>query len=181
MERIRVRYAITVAYWFHLNRSEILSSFKRDLLRLKRAPINSNSSLQISIFQILQIFDISYSQFKLSFKKKYLFPKMPKNHPNIYTKPQNIGLCSKWRDLALVEMCSRHWHKWHVERRQNSLQVKSRLNCFLASSYEPSFLLFSIVILLLFIYALINLFVLVTCLIFFNFWLHLHVKCTILR
>ena len=24
-------------------------------------------------------------------RKKYLFPKMPKNHPNIYTKPSNSG------------------------------------------------------------------------------------------
>ena len=24
-------------------------------------------------------------------RKKYLFPKMPKNHPNIYTKPPNSG------------------------------------------------------------------------------------------
>ena len=28
-------------------------------------------------------------------RKKCLPPKMPKNHPKIYTKPQNIGLCSK--------------------------------------------------------------------------------------
>ena len=25
------------------------------------------------------------------------------NHPKIYTKPQNIGECSKWSDLALLE------------------------------------------------------------------------------
>ena len=31
---------------------------------------------------------------------------MPKNHPKIYTKPQNIGECSKWRDLALLETLS---------------------------------------------------------------------------
>ena len=49
---------------------------------------STNSSLQISIFQIHQIFNISYfPQFNLSFEKKYLFPKMPKNHPRIYTKP----------------------------------------------------------------------------------------------
>ena len=29
---------------------------------------------------------------------------MLKNHPKIYTKPQNIGECSRWRDLALLEL-----------------------------------------------------------------------------
>ena len=53
---------------------------------------STNSSLQISIFQIHQIFNISYfPQFNLSFEKKYLFPKTPKNHPKIYTKPPNRG------------------------------------------------------------------------------------------
>ena len=53
---------------------------------------STNSSLQISIFQIHQIFNISYfHQFNLSFEKKYLFPKMPKNHPKIYTKLPNSG------------------------------------------------------------------------------------------
>ena len=44
-------------------------------------------------FQIHQIFgNISYfPQFNLSFEKKYLFLKMPKNHPKIYTKPPNSG------------------------------------------------------------------------------------------
>jgi len=51
-----------------------------------------NFLLQIPISQIYQIFNISYlPQFDLSFEKKYLFPKMPENHPKIYTKPQNIG------------------------------------------------------------------------------------------
>ena len=41
---------------------------------------STNFSLQISIFQIHQIFNISYfPQFNLSFEKKYLFPKTPKN------------------------------------------------------------------------------------------------------
>ena len=86
-----------------------------------------NFSLQIWIFQIHQIFNISYfPQFNLSFKKKYL-SQNAQNHPKIYTKPQNIGVCSKWRDLALLETWTRYWHKDHVERRQNSLQVESRL------------------------------------------------------
>ena len=38
---------------------------------------SNNSSLQISICQIHQIFNISYFlQFNLSFEKKYLFPKI---------------------------------------------------------------------------------------------------------
>ena len=58
---------------------------------------------------------------------------MRKNHPKIYTKPQNIGECFKWKGLALLETQmletgTRYWHKGHVERRENSLQVKSRLN-----------------------------------------------------
>ena len=52
---------------------------------------------------------------------------MSKNHSKIYTKPQNIGECSKWSDLALLETWARYWHKGHVERHKNSLQVKPRL------------------------------------------------------
>ena len=62
---------------------------------------STNSSLRISIFRIHQIFNISYFlQFNLSFEKKYLFPKMPKNHPKIYTKPPNRGYGYKHRDIA---------------------------------------------------------------------------------
>ena len=44
----------------------------------------TNSSLQIAILQIHQMFNISYfPQFNLSSQKKYLFPK---NDPKIYTK-----------------------------------------------------------------------------------------------
>ena len=43
-------------------------------------------------FQFSKSIKSSYSpQFNLSFGKKYLFPKMPKNHPKIYTKPTNSG------------------------------------------------------------------------------------------
>ena len=53
---------------------------------------STNSSLKISTFQIHQIFNISYfPQFNLSFEKKYLFSKMLKNHPKIYTKLPNSG------------------------------------------------------------------------------------------
>ena len=68
----------------------------------------------------------------LSFEKKQLIHKMSKNNPKIYTKPQNILECSKWRDLALLETRTRYWHKGHVERRENILQVKSRLKPLLA-------------------------------------------------
>ena len=64
----------------------------------------TNSSIQIPIFQIHQTFNISYfPQFNLTFEKKYLFPKMPKNHPKMYTKPPNSGHGYKHRDLALLE------------------------------------------------------------------------------
>ena len=55
------------------------------------------------LFQIHQIFNVSYFLNYYHLRKKYLFHKMPKNHPKIYAKPQNIGKCSKWRDLALLE------------------------------------------------------------------------------
>ena len=46
----------------------------------------------MSIYQIHKISNISYfPQFKLSFEKKYLFRKMLKKHPKIYTKPPNSG------------------------------------------------------------------------------------------
>ena len=53
---------------------------------------STNSSLQISIFQIHQIFNISYfPQFNLSIEKKYrLFPKMPQNHPKMYTNRKTV-------------------------------------------------------------------------------------------
>ena len=71
-----------------------------------------NSLLQISIFQIHQIFNISYfPQFNLSFEKIYLFPKIPKNHPKIYTKPPNSGLWNEHRDLALFETWARYWQE----------------------------------------------------------------------
>ena len=47
-------------------------------------------------------------------KKISLNPKILKNHPNIFTKPQNRD---KQRDLA------RYWQKGHVNQRQNSLHV----------------------------------------------------------
>ena len=49
------------------------------------------SSLQISIFQIHQIFNISYfPQFNLSFEKKYLFPKMSKINQKFTQNRQTV-------------------------------------------------------------------------------------------
>ena len=81
-----------------MNRTEIWSGIKRDLLGLKwigntarqltppkRAPgwqgaVSYPPSLQISIFQIHVTFNISYfPQFNLPFEKRYLFQKIPKN------------------------------------------------------------------------------------------------------
>ena len=65
---------------------------------------STNSSPQISIFKIHQIFNISYfPQFNLFLEKKYLFPKMSKNHPKIYTKPPNGDYGKKHRDKALLK------------------------------------------------------------------------------
>ena len=65
---------------------------------------STNSSLQISIFQIHQIFNISYFlNFTYPLRKKYLFPKMPPKHPKIYAKPPNSAYGYKHRDLALLE------------------------------------------------------------------------------
>ena len=54
---------------------------------------STNSSVQIS----------NFPQFNFFFEKKYLFPKMFKNHPNIYTKPPNGGYGNEQRDLALLK------------------------------------------------------------------------------
>ena len=49
-----------------------------------------------------------FSQFNLSFEKKYLFPKMPKNHPKIYTKPPNRGEWDEQKDLVSLETWPRY-------------------------------------------------------------------------
>ena len=59
---------------------------------------------KFQFFQIHQIFSILYfSQFNLFFEKKYLFPKMSKNHPKNYTKLPNGCYGYKHRDLALFK------------------------------------------------------------------------------
>ena len=57
-----------------------------------------SKSIKSSTFHIF--LDLTYPL------KKNLIQKMSKNHPNIYTKPQDIGKCSKWRDLVLLETLS---------------------------------------------------------------------------
>ena len=90
---------------------------------------STNSSLQTSIFQIHQIFIISYFlQFNLFFKKKkYIFPKLSKNHPKICTKLPNGGYGNKQRDLASLKTWPRYWQKGRVKWRQNSLHRYPRL------------------------------------------------------
>ena len=61
-------------------------------------------------------------------RKKYIFTKIPKNHPKIYTKPPYSGWWNKHRDLALLETLPRYWQKGCVKRRRNSLHVYPRLN-----------------------------------------------------
>ena len=92
-----------------MNRREIWSDIKKEIVRIKMgwkhyqtvdprkgepqvARVLFGIRLLILHFKFHQIFNISYfPQFNLSFEKKYLFPKMPKNHPKIYTKPLNSG------------------------------------------------------------------------------------------
>ena len=54
---------------------------------------STNSSLQFDFPSLpdLQLQHFIFSSIYLSFGIKYLFPKMPKNHPKIYTKPPNSG------------------------------------------------------------------------------------------
>ena len=92
-----------------MNRREIWSDIKKEIVRIKmgwkhyqtvdprkREPQVGRGLFGIRLlilhFKIRQIFNISYfPQFNLYFEKKYIFPKMPKNHPKIYTKPPNSG------------------------------------------------------------------------------------------
>ena len=120
---------ISIEIWRRLKRDRDIGR-KAVSSDVKTAPC-TNSSLQISIFQIRQIFNISYfPQFNLSFEKKCLFPKTPKNHPKIYTKLPNSGQCNKHRDLASLETWPRYWQKGRVKRRENSLHVYPRLKGF---------------------------------------------------
>ena len=79
-------------------------------------------------FQFSKSIKSSLFHIFLSFEKKNLFPKMPKNLPKIYTKPPNSVYGYKHRDLALLETRPRYWQKGRVKRRQNSLHVYPRLN-----------------------------------------------------
>ena len=139
-----------------MNRSEIWSNMKRKMLVLKwvgsttrqlppppppkkkRAPgwqgtvwcpstiilhfkFQFSKSMKSSTFHIF--LNLTYP-----LGKKYLFPKMPKNHPKIYTKPPNSGYGFEHRDLALLETWPRYRQKSRVKRRQNSFHVYPRLN-----------------------------------------------------
>ena len=81
------------------------------------------------------MFNISYSpQFNLSVKQKFLFPKVPKNHPKFTENRKTlVNVLSRgiWRCLKRQprsqETWTRYWWKGHVKRRQNSLQLHARL------------------------------------------------------
>ena len=82
---------------------------------------------QFSKFIKSSTFHIFVNLTNLSFLKIYLFPKMAKNHPKIYTKPPNSGYLVINRDLALLEAWTRYWQKGRVKRRQNSLESSSMM------------------------------------------------------
>ena len=72
---------------------------------LKREPQIGRGLSGVRLLILLFIFQFSKSIKSSTFhiflnltyplRKKYFFPKMLKNHPRLYTKPQDIGLCSK--------------------------------------------------------------------------------------
>ena len=89
-----------------------------------------NSLLQISIFQIHQILNISacFSQFNLSFKKKYLFSKCPKiTQTFTQNRKTLVNVLNEriWRCLKrkVYEILAQRplWPLCQYERRQNSL------------------------------------------------------------
>ena len=91
---------------------------------------STNSSLQISIYQIHQIFNISYfPQFNLSFEKKISFPQCPK----IYTKLQNSGYGYKHRDLVLLETCVKTAFTCTSALRRCRIRETAYLNVYLFS------------------------------------------------
>ena len=52
-----------------------------------------SKSIKSSIFHI-------FLKLTYPLRKKYLFPKMPNNHPKIYTKPTKSGYGYKHRDIG---------------------------------------------------------------------------------
>ena len=80
----------------------------------------TNSSLQLSIFKIYQIFNISYFLNLTHLLRKNLFlPKCPKITQKFTPN------CKTWRELALLETWTRCWQKGHVKGCQNRLRVTS--------------------------------------------------------
>ena len=131
-----------------MNRSEIWSNIIRELLGLKWV---GNTTRQLTpqtrapgwrglfgVHLLILHFNFQFSKSIKSstfhiflnlthpLRKKHLFPKIPKNHPNIYTKPPNNGYGYELRDLTLLETWPRNWHKGRVQRRQKSLHVHPR-------------------------------------------------------
>ena len=69
-----------------------------------------------------------------AFEKKYLFPKMSKNHTKIHTKPPNCGYGYKHRDLPLLETWPRYWQKLKAVLRD----VKTAFACAPALTWKQS-------------------------------------------
>ena len=112
------RVSITLALWMlgytGVGGSKIWSIIKRKLLGLKwvgnttRQFTTPNESPRLFGDFLVSVYQFFTSNFNFSksmkssifhislnlpypLRKKYLLPKMSKNHPNIYTKPQNCG------------------------------------------------------------------------------------------
>ena len=69
-------------------------------------------------------------------RKKYLFPKMSKNHPKIYTKPPNGGYGNKQRDLVLLKTWLRYWQKGRVKRLWDVRLLILNLKCQFSKSIK---------------------------------------------
>ena len=114
----------------HLNRSEIGSIIKRKfMLGLKWI---GNTTRQLTTpNESPRLVGDCLDKFQFS-EKNYLFPKMSKNHPKIYTKPSNGGYGNKQRDLALLKT----WHREpsHPFRTwiKYKISVIARVLCFVA-------------------------------------------------
>ena len=139
----------------YLNRSEIWSNIKGGLLGLKwvgnttrqlTTPKESprlvadcwyppiNSSLQISIFQIHQIFNISYfPQFNLSFEKNISFQKYPKITQKFTQNRLTAVNEMSWR---VVWNATEILTEGRVKRRQNSLHVYPRLKSIVIRKFN---------------------------------------------
>ena len=81
----------------HLNRSEIWGDIKRESLGLKWVGNTTNGIRPLILYfkfqfsKSIKSSTLMFSSIKPILCEIYLFPKMIKNHSNIYTKPTNSG------------------------------------------------------------------------------------------